>query len=125
MSAALRPSPGGLPSGVLSGALRSPNSRSYGLRSTTLAGLEVEGLGSRAPPAAGWFSPGPADLDVIPGRVFGLALVGLLPDVIEVVALAQGRDNRQTGLCRRRPEATELTTIVKWCMGVTESKIMD
>ena len=90
-----------------------------------LARLEPERLGAGSPPAAGWFSPGPADLDVIPGRVFGLALVGLLPDVIEVVALAQGRDNRQTGLCRRRPEATELTTIVKWCMGVTESKIMD
>src|SRR6516162_5081188 len=35
MSAAFRPFPGGLPSRVPSGALRWPNNRSYGSRSTT------------------------------------------------------------------------------------------
>ena len=47
-SAALRPSPGGLPRRVPSGALRSPNSRSYGSRS-------IRWPGSR--PSA--FAPGP------------------------------------------------------------------
>jgi hypothetical protein len=33
-------------------------------------------------------------------------------DVIEVVALAQGRDNCQADLERRGPEATELTIFI-------------
>jgi hypothetical protein len=43
-SAALRPPPGGLPSLVRSGALRSPNSSSYGSRSTTWPGSRPRAL---------------------------------------------------------------------------------
>ena len=60
-----------------------------------LAGLEAEGLGAGAPPAAGRLSAGLAGLDVVAGRVLGRAAVDVLPDVVKVVALAQGRDNRQ------------------------------
>ena len=58
-----------------------------------LAGLEAERSGAGAPPAAGWFSPGLAGLDVVAGRVLGRAAVDLLPDVVKVIALAQRRDN--------------------------------
>ena len=56
-----------------------------------LAGLQAEGLGAWSPPAAGWLSPGLAGLDVIAGRVLGRAAVHLLPDVVKVISLAQGR----------------------------------
>ena len=58
-----------------------------------LAGLEAEGPRAGAPPAAGWFSPALAGLDVVAGRVLGRAAVDLLPDVVKVIALAQRRDN--------------------------------
>ena len=58
-----------------------------------LAGLEAERSGAGAPPAAGWFSPALAGLDVVAGRVLGRAAVDLLPDVVKVIALAQRRDN--------------------------------
>ena len=58
-----------------------------------LARLEAEGLRTGAPPAAGWFSPALAGLDVVAGRVLGRAAVDLLPDVVKVIALAQRRDN--------------------------------
>src|SRR5689334_12163300 len=70
-----------------------------------LTGPESEGLHAWAPPAAGRLAAGLAGLDVVAGRVPGRALVDLLPDVIEVVALAQGRDNGQAGLAVRGPEA--------------------
>jgi hypothetical protein len=60
-----------------------------------LAGLESEGLRSRAPPPAGRLSPALAGLDVVAGRVLGRAAVRLLPDVLQVIALTQGRDNCQ------------------------------
>ena len=60
-----------------------------------LAGLEAERLGAGAPPAAGRLSAALAGLDVVAGRVLGRAAVDLLPDVVKVIALAQGRDNRQ------------------------------
>ncbi len=63
-----------------------------------LAGLEAERSGAGSPPAAGWFSPGLAGLDVVASRVLGRAAVDLLPDVVKVIALAQRRDNRQPGL---------------------------
>jgi hypothetical protein len=50
--------------------------------------------------------------------------VDLLPYVVQVITLAQGRDNCQTGLNHCDPEAAELTMIIRWCMGVTDSKIM-
>ena len=59
-----------------------------------LAGLEAEGLDAWTPPAAGWLSPALAGLDVVAGRVLGGAEVDLLPDVVQVVALAQCCDNR-------------------------------
>ena len=66
-----------------------------------------------------------AGLDVIPGRVLTQVTVDLPPDVIQVITLGQGRDNRQPGLYRRWPEATELTMIIRWCMGVTQPGITD
>jgi hypothetical protein len=60
-----------------------------------LPGLEAECLGSRAPPPAGRLSPVLAGLDVVAGRVLRRAAVHLLPDVLQVIALTQGRDNRQ------------------------------
>ena len=59
-----------------------------------LAGLEAERLRAGAPPAAGRLSPALAGLDVVAGRVLGRAAVDLLPDVVQVIALAQRRDNR-------------------------------
>ena len=59
-----------------------------------LAGLEAEGPGTRAPPAARRLSPALAGLDVIAGRVLGRAAVHLLPDVLKVIPLAQGRHHR-------------------------------
>src|ERR1700749_3594337 len=67
-----------------------------------LAGLEAERPGARTPPAAGRFSPGLAGLDVVAGRVLGRAAVDLLPDVVKVIALAQGCDNRQGLIHRQR-----------------------
>ena len=67
-----------------------------------LARLEAEGTGAGAPPAARRLSPAFAGLDVIAGRVLGRAAVHLLPDVPKVIALAQGRDNRQR-LIPRQP----------------------
>ena len=68
-----------------------------------LAVLEAEGFGAWAPPAAGWLPAGLAGLDVIAGCVLDRAAVDLLPDVVKVVALAQGRDNRQR--LTHRPQA--------------------
>ena len=65
-----------------------------GLALDRLAGLEAEGLGAGAPPAAGRLSAAFAGLDVVAGRVLGRAAVDLLPDVVKVVALAQRRDDR-------------------------------
>jgi hypothetical protein len=53
-----------------------------------LTGLEAESLSVGATPAARWFSPGLAGLDVVAGRVLGRAAVDLLPDVVKVIALA-------------------------------------
>ena len=87
-----------------------------------LAVLEAECFRARAPPAARRLSPALAGLDVIPGRVLGCAAVDLAPDVVQVIALGQGRDYCQADLCRRGPEAAELPMIIRWCMGVTRSK---
>ena len=54
-------------------------------------GLEAERSGAGAPPAAGRLSSGFAGLDVIAGRILGRAAVHLLPDVVKVISLAQGR----------------------------------
>jgi hypothetical protein len=67
-----------------------------------LPGLEAERSGAGAPPAAGWLSPGLAGLDVIAGRVLGGTAIDLLPDVVKVIALAQGCDNRQGLIHRQR-----------------------
>ena len=58
-----------------------------------LAGLQAKSPRAGAPPAARWFSPALAGLDVVAGRVLGRAAVNLLPDVVKVIALAQRRDN--------------------------------
>ena len=60
----------------------------------SLAGFEAEGPGAWSPPAAGRLSAAFAGLDVIAGRVLGGAAVDLLPDVVQVVALAQRCNNR-------------------------------
>jgi hypothetical protein len=67
-----------------------------------LAGLEAEGFRARAPPAAGWLSPAFTGPDVVAGRVLGRAAVDLFPDVVKVISLAQGRDNRQGLIHRQR-----------------------
>ena len=68
-----------------------------------LARLQAQRFRARAPPPAGWLSPAFAGLDVIPGRILGRAAVHLLPDVVKVIALAQGRDNRHR-LIPRQPD---------------------
>jgi len=89
-----------------------------------LAVLEAECFRARAPPAAWRLSPALAGLEVITGRVLRRAAVDLAPDVVQVIAPAQGRDNRQADLYPRSPEAAELTMIISWCMGVTRLRIM-
>ena len=119
MPAAFCPLPGGLPSWVPSGRLALAEQQVVRSALDYLAGLEAECLRARTPPAARRFPAALAGLDVIPGHILGCAAVDLAPDVIQVIALGQGRDNRQTDLYPRRPEAAELTMIIRWCMGVT------
>ena len=61
------------------------------LNPPTLA--EAEGLCARAPPAAGRLAAALAGLKVVAGRVFRRAAVHVRPDVVQVIAFAQGRDN--------------------------------
>jgi len=84
-----------------------------------LARLEAKGPGARAPPASGRLAAAFAGLDVIAGRVFRRAAVDLLPDVVQVVALAQGRHNRHYAPYLHGAGAAELPMIIRWCMGVT------
>jgi len=51
------------------------------------------------------------------------ATVDLLSDAVQVMLLAQGRDNRQNARYLR-PQAAELTMIIRWCMGVTDSRVI-
>src|SRR5712691_3931452 len=55
--------------------------------------LETERPGTGSPPPAGRLSPALAGLEVIAGRVLGRAAVHVLPDVVQVIALAQSRAN--------------------------------
>ena len=55
---------------------------------------EPERFGAGALPAARRLSATFAGLDVIAGRVLGRAAVHLLPDVLKVIPLAQGRYHR-------------------------------
>ena len=84
-----------------------------------LARLETESLRARAPPATGRLSPALARLDVVAGRVLGRAAVDLLPDVLQVVSLAQRRDNRHYAQRLHRASVAELPIHIGWCMGVT------
>jgi hypothetical protein len=59
-----------------------------------LAKLQPQRPGACAPPAARRLSPGLAGLEVVPGRVLGRAAVHLLPDVLQVIPLAEGRHDR-------------------------------
>ncbi len=63
-----------------------------------LARLKPKRFRARAPPPARRLSPALAGLDVIPGRILRRAAVNLRPDVVQVVALAQRRDDRQNPL---------------------------
>ena len=67
-----------------------------------LARFEPERFRARAPPPAGRLSPALTGLDVIPGRILRRAAIDLRPDVVQVVALAQRRDNRHR-LIPRQP----------------------
>src|SRR6185312_15560348 len=67
-----------------------------------LARLQAKSPRAGTPPAARWFSPALTGLDVVTGRVLGRAAVDLLPDVVKVIALAQGGDNRQGLIHRQR-----------------------
>jgi hypothetical protein len=73
------------------GGLALAEQQIVGLAFDGLAGLEAEGLSAWSPPAAGWLSPALTGLEVIAGRVLDRAAVDLLPDVVQVVSLAQGR----------------------------------
>ena len=53
------------------------------------------------------------------GRVLAGATVDVLPDVVKVIALAQGRDYRQPATRNRGHGTAALTMIIAWCMGVT------
>ena len=77
-----------------------------------LAGLEAERFGAGTPPAAGRLSAALAGLDVVAGRVLGRAAVDLLPDVVKVIALAQGRDYRQPATRDRGHGTAELTMLI-------------
>src|ERR1017187_8938683 len=72
------------------GGLALTEQQVIGFAVNLLAGLQGEGLRAGAPPAAWWFSPAFAGLDVIAGRVLGGTAVSLLPDVLEVIPFAQG-----------------------------------
>ena len=119
-SAALRPLPGGLPSGVPSGALRSPNSRSYGSRSTVWPGSKPRARylaptsgraalpRSRWPGCNSWPRPWPGR-----GRPASRCSQGHSP----------------CSASRQPPTANppsagaaELPMLIGWCMGVTQSK---
>jgi hypothetical protein len=77
-----------------------------------LAMLEAEGPGAGAPPAAGTLTAGLAGLDVVAGCVLGRAAVDLLPDVVKVIALAQGRHDRHYAPRLHGPQRAELTMII-------------
>jgi hypothetical protein len=64
-----------------------------GMALDRLAGLQAERFRAGAPPAAGRLAAGLAGLDVIAGRVLGRAAVDLFPYVVQVVTLAQRRDD--------------------------------
>jgi hypothetical protein len=83
-----------------------------GIALDPLAGLEAKHPGAGAPPAAGRLSPAFAGLDVVAGRVFGRPAVDLLPDVVKVIALAQGRDYRQPAARDRGQRTAELTMLI-------------
>jgi hypothetical protein len=78
-----------------------------GLALDCLAVLQAESLGAWAPPAARRLPAGLAGLDVVAGSVLGRAAVDLLPDVVKVVALTQGRDNRHRLKHRPRADGTD------------------
>lgn len=125
MSTASRPLPDSRPCGAPSVALCSPNSQPYGLRSVTWPDSRPSKWRGWFPQAAGRFAAALAGLDAVPGRVHSQALVGLLPDVIAVVPLAQGRDNGQVNLAARGPRATELSMVIGWCMGVMRLRVIN
>ena len=77
-----------------------------------LAMLEAKGSGAGAPPAAGRLTAALAGLDVVAGRVLGRATVNLLPDVVKVIALAQGRHDRHYAPRLPGPQRAELTMII-------------
>src|SRR6516165_4640292 len=77
-----------------------------------LAMLEAKGPGAGAPPAAGRLPAGLAGLDVVAGCVLGRAAVDLLPDVVKVIALAQGRHDRHYAPRLHGPQRAELTMII-------------
>ena len=94
------------------GGLALAEEQVVGLALDRLAMLEAERPGAGAPPAAGRLPAGLAGLDVIPGRVLGWAAVDLLPDVVKVVALAQGRHDRHYAPRLHGPQRAELTMII-------------
>jgi hypothetical protein len=55
--------------------------------------LQAEGLRARAPPAARRLPSALAGLKVVAGRVLRRAAVHVRPDVVQVIAFTQGRDN--------------------------------
>ena len=79
--------------------------------------LKAEGLRAGTPPLSRRLSPGLAGLDVITGRILDRATVHLLPELVKVVALAQGRHNCHYALRLLGVGAAELPIHIGWCMG--------
>ena len=94
-------------------------------RSTIWPRVEAERLGALRPTSGRGFSAALAGLDAIPGRVLGSAAVDLAPGCNSSRSLL-GRvsDYRHRPLPNADRRQRELTMIIKWCMGVTASKIM-
>jgi hypothetical protein len=88
-----------------------------------LARLQAQRLRARAPPAARGLPAALAGLEVIPGRVFGRAVVHLLPDVIQVIALAQGRDNRHRLIPRQPTRNCPCSSDGAWVWSSNRSRI--
>jgi hypothetical protein len=79
-----------------------------------LARLQAQRLRARAPPVAGRLPAALAGLEVVPGRVLGRAAVHLLPDVVEVIALAQGRHHRHRLIPRQAERSSPRSSCGAW-----------
>jgi hypothetical protein len=90
-----------------------------------LAIVEAERFRAWTPPASRRLTADFTGLDVVTGRVLCRAAVDILPDVVKVIALAQGRHNRHYASPLRSAGVAELPIHIRWCMGVTQPRTID